>query len=144
MVISPKRAQYHMVCEPGLLNTETRPLWQATANPCFHGRYTLKGRSGSAFVQSLGPGAHKVLFEFSDHLWKVWGLILKAILPLLPSCWGFSFALGCGVSFFDGSQHSPIHGCSAASCNFVVLAGRDEHTCFYSAIFLLVFLVLHK
>ena len=38
------------------------------------------------------------LFEPSMSLWKVWGLILNAILPLLPSCWGFSFALGCGVS----------------------------------------------
>ena len=48
----------------------------------------------------------KVLFEPSEHLWQVWGLILNAILPLLPSCWGFSFALGCGVYFFGGTQHS--------------------------------------
>ena len=26
------------------------------------------------------------LFEPSQHLWQVWGLILNAILPLLPSC----------------------------------------------------------
>ena len=32
--------------------------------------------------------------EPSEHLWWVWGLILNVILPLLPSCWGFSFALG--------------------------------------------------
>ena len=32
-------------------------------------------------------------------------LILNMISPLLPSCWGFSFALGCGVSFFGGIQH---------------------------------------
>ena len=40
------------------------------------------------------------LFEPSEHLWRVWGLILHVILPLLPSCWsccGFS-ALGRGVS----------------------------------------------
>ena len=36
--------------------------------------------------------------EPSEHLWRVWGLILNANSPLLPSCWGFSFALGCGVS----------------------------------------------
>ena len=41
----------------------------------------------------------KVLFEPSEHLWQEWGLILNVISPLLPSCWGFSFALGCGVSF---------------------------------------------
>ena len=51
-------------------------------------------------------GAHKVLFEPFEHLWQVWGLILNVIVPLLPSCWGFSFALGRGVSFFDGIQHS--------------------------------------
>ena len=41
----------------------------------------------------LGPGTHKVLFEPSEHLWQVWGLILNAVSPLLPSCWGFSFVL---------------------------------------------------
>ena len=74
---------------------------------------------------SLGPGADKVLFEPSEHLWYVWGLILNAISPLLPSCWGFSFDLGCGISFFDGIQHSPVDGCSAVSCNFGVLAGDE-------------------
>ena len=38
------------------------------------------------------------LFEPSVHLWWEWGLILNVNLPLLLSCWGFSFALGCGVS----------------------------------------------
>ena len=62
----------------------------------------LKGRSGSVSVGSLGPGAHKVLFEPSERLCQVWGLILNAISPLLLSCWGFSFALGGGASFFGG------------------------------------------
>ena len=89
-----------------------------------------------SLVGSLGPGVHKVLFEPSKCLWRVWGLILNMILPLLPSCWGFSFALGCGVSFFFfcGIQYSPFTGCSAASCNFGVLAGEDEHVSFNSAI----------
>ena len=42
---------------------------------------------------SLGPGAHKVLFKPSEHLWREWGLILKVILPLLTSCWGFFLPL---------------------------------------------------
>ena len=67
---------------------------------------TLKHSSGSVSVGS--PRAHKVLFEPSKLLWRVWRLILNDILPLLPSCCGFSFALGCGVSFFGGIQHSPI------------------------------------
>ena len=38
--------------------------------------------------------------------------------------------------FFGGIQHPLIDGCSAAGCNFGVLAGEDECTSFYSAIFL--------
>ena len=50
------------------------------------------------------PDAHKVLFEPSKCVWQVWALILNIILHLLPSCWGFSFALGHGVFFFGGIQ----------------------------------------
>ena len=60
------------------------------------------------------------------------GFDSKHDFALLPYCWGFSFALGCGVSYFGGIQHSPVNGCSAVSCNFGVLAGKDEHMCFYS------------
>ena len=95
---------------------------------------TLKGRSGSVSVGSLGPGTTKVLFEPPEHLWRVWDLILNAITPLLPSCWGFFFAHGCGVSFYGGIQHSAVDGCSAVSYNFGVLAGEDEFMSFYSAI----------
>ena len=88
---------------------------------------TLKHRSGSVSVGSLGPRVHKVLFEPSEHLWQVWGLILNVISPFLPSCWGFSFALRGGVSFYAGIQHSSVNGCSAVSCNFGFLA-EDERT----------------
>ena len=40
----------------------------------------------------------QVFFEPSEHLWRASGLILRVILPFLPSCWGFSFTLGHGVS----------------------------------------------
>ena len=84
---------------PGLLHPEPLPLRQATANPYHHRRhsniqrqdwFSLCGVSGSWCTQGL--------FEPSKHLWQVWDLIPNIILPLLPSCWGFSFALGCGVS----------------------------------------------
>ena len=91
---------------------------------------------GSVSVGSLGPGVHKLLFEPSKHLWWVWDLILNVILhpPQTPlSCWGLSFALGRGLSFFSGIQHSPVDGCSAVSCNSGVLT-EDGHTSFYSAI----------
>ena len=80
-----------------------------------------KAGVAQSLVGSLGPGAHKVLFEPSESLWRVWGLILHVISPLLPSFWGFSFALGCGVSFFGGIQYSSVNGHSAASCSFGVL-----------------------
>ena len=80
------------------------------------------------------PGAQNGLFEPSQRLWQVWDLILYAILPLLSFCWGFSFALGCGVYFNGVIQHSAVYGCSAVSCNFRVIAREDERTSFYSAI----------
>ena len=80
---------------------------------------------------SLSPGAHKVLFEPSGHLWWVWSLILNTNSPLLQSCWGFSYALECGISFFGGIQHSPVYGGSATSCNFGVLTGEAECPSFY-------------
>ena len=93
---------------------------------------TLKVRSGSVSVGS--PTVHKVLFEPSECFWWVWGLILNVILSLLQFCWGFSFALGLGVSFYGGIQHSPVDDCSEVGCNFAVLTGEDECISFYSAI----------
>ena len=75
-----------------------------------------------------------VLFEPSEHPWQVWGLLLNVISPFLSSCCGFSFALGHGVSFLSGIQHSPVSGYSAMSCNFGILSGEDGHTSFYSVI----------
>ena len=61
---------------------------------------SLCGVSGSLW----GLWCTQGLFEPSDCLWCIRGLNLNAILPLLPSCWGFSFALGCGVSFWGESN----------------------------------------
>ena len=110
---------------PGLLHPEPLPLRQPLLT-C-----TSTGDTQTQFCLSLCgvPGSSCVhgLFEPSEHLWRIWGLILNMISPLLPSCWGFSFVLGCGVSFFGGIQHSPVDDCSAVSCNFGVLTGEDEH-----------------
>ena len=58
----------------------------------------------------LSPGSWcaQGLSEHSKCLWWVWGLILNKISPLLLSCWSFSFALECEVSFSGGIQHSPV------------------------------------
>ena len=79
-----------------------------TQSPCPCGRPQLTRTSaGDTHIQfwfslcgvSLSWCAQG-LFEPSECLWWVWGLSLNVISPLLPSCWGFSFALGCEVSFF--------------------------------------------
>ena len=114
----------------------TQSPWPCSMVSCISSGDTQirKGRSGSVSVGSLVPGVHKVLFEPSEGLWRVWSLILNVISPLLPSFWGFFFALRCRVSFFHRIQCSPVNGCSAASCNFGVLTGEDEHTSSYFTI----------
>ena len=101
---------------PGLVHPEQLPLGKSTAD-----LYLCRRLSNPVLAQSLWglwvlvriqSGPLKGLFEPSKHLWRVWGLILNVILHLLPSCWGFSFALGRGVSFSGGIQHSPFDGCS--------------------------------
>ena len=119
---------------PGLLHPEPLPLRQATAD------HTSAGDTQTQLCLSLcgfsGSWCAQGLFEPSECLWRVWGLILNAVSPILLCCWGFSFVLGRGVSFCGGIQHSPVDGCSAASCNFGVLTGEDECTSFCSTIFL--------
>ena len=93
---------------------------------------TVKGMSGSISVGS--PGEHKILFEPSEHLWCLgFDFICNfapptVLLGLLLCHWVW------GIFFFGGIQHSPVNGCSAASCNFGVLAGEDERMSFYSTI----------
>ena len=88
-----------MLCDARLLNPEPLSVRQATAD---HASQEILKHSKAGLAQYLGPGAHKVLFEPSEHLSQVWGLILNMISPLLLSCWGFSFALGCAGSFLGG------------------------------------------
>ena len=92
---------------------------------------TLRHRSGSVSVGSLGPGAHKVWalqvslgrMGFDSKCDFAPPTILLGIL--CPWTWGI---------FFGEIQHSPVNSCSAASCNFGVLTGEDERTSFYPAI----------
>ena len=113
-----------------------------TQSPCPCGRPLLThnsaGDTHTQFCLSLcrvsGSWYTQGLFEPSKCLWQIWGLSLNMILLLLPSFWGFSFALGCGISFF-GIQHSPVSGCSAANCNFGFLTGENEHMSFYSVLY---------
>ena len=121
----------HRLCGPGSCTQSPRPCGRPLMT------HASTGDSNTGLAQSLWGVWVLVctrLFEPSKCLWQVWGLILNAIPPLLPSCRGLSFALGHGVSFFGGIQHSPVDGCSSVSCNFAVLTGEDVCLSFYSAI----------
>ena len=94
---------------PGLLHPELLPLRQATADLCLHRRHSdtvrlsLWGVSGSWCTQGW--------FEPSEHLWWEWGLILNAILPLVPSCGASPLPLDMGYLFFgwvNGSKFSNL------------------------------------
>ena len=62
------------------------------------------------------------------------GFDFIVIVPLLPSCWGFLFVFGRGVSFFGRFQHPPVYGCSIARNGFGALTGENKHMSFCSAI----------
>ena len=80
---------------------EPLSLRQATAHPYLCRRHSNTGR---ALCGVSGSWCTQGLFEPSERLWRVWDLILNVILPLLQSCWGFSFALGQRVSSLVGSN----------------------------------------
>ena len=48
------------------------------------------------------------MFKPFEYLWWAQGLILNTILPLLLSCWGFSFALECGVAPHSNSSATQL------------------------------------
>ena len=76
-----------------------------TQSPCPCGSplltHTSLGDTQKQFCLSLcglsGSWCAQGLFEPSEHLRRVWSLILNMISPLLPSCWGFSFVPGRGI-----------------------------------------------
>ena len=91
-----------------------------TQSPCPCNRplptYTFTGDVPTHFCLSLcgvpGSWCAQALFEPFEHLWQEWDLILKVNSPLLPSCWGFSFALGHGVSPHSHSSAYHLIGVS--------------------------------
>ena len=81
---------------PSLLHPEPLPLWQSTDDPHLHRRC-----SNTVLSQSLwGPW----VLVHTRFVWALSASLLgmrfdsKREFPLLPPCWGFSFALGRGVS----------------------------------------------
>ena len=99
-----------------------------TQSPCPCGSplpiHTSTGDAQTQFYLSLcgvpGSWCTQGLFEPSEHLWWVWGLILNVISTLLPSCWDFS-ALGHGVSPESRSSSTqPLHQCYSFSNSFPI------------------------
>ena len=77
------------------------------------------------------PGVHKGFFVPSEHLWRVWDLILKySCAPPTVSLGLFLFLWTQRIYMyryiFGITQHSPVYDWSAARCNFGVLTGEDE------------------
>ena len=92
---------------------------------------TSTGNTPTQFFLSLrvvpGSWCTHSLFEPSEHLWQEQGLILNVNSLLLLFCWGFSFALGRGVSPHSRSSAYRLtrgfltwewwpHGAGAATC----------------------------
>ena len=121
--------RHTLVCCTQSLCPCGRPLLTCTSAGDIHTQswLSLCRLSGSRCTHGLS--------ESSECLWQVWGLILNMILLLLLPCLGFFLALGYGISFSVGIQHSPVNGCSAVSCNFGFLTGENERMSFYSAIY---------
>ena len=82
MVTSSKRAYAtHCMTQVCYSQSPWPHGWPLLTHSSAGDTHSLKGRSGSVSVGSLGPGMHKVLFEPSEHLWWVRGLILTQFHP---------------------------------------------------------------
>ena len=106
MATSFKRTYTSTPGLPGPLQPEPLSPQQATADPCLCRRHSNPQRQvwlsllWRSLLCYLGPGAHKVLFVPPKHLWRVWGLILNAIVPLLLSFWDFPLPSDAGIFFW--------------------------------------------
>ena len=113
VLLCPPRVYFPVLCKfwqlSGVINGDLLQedlCHTHTQNPCPCSSplltHTSSGDTQAQFCLSLcgvsGSWCAKGLFEPSEHLWQVWDLILNVILHPLQSCWGFSFAPGCGIS----------------------------------------------
>ena len=84
-----------------------------------HSQESLGQSLLGSLLLSPGSWCTQALFELSGHFWWLWDLILNAILPLLPSCWGFS-VLGCVLS--PQSHFSALQPPGAAHFIYVIIS----------------------
>ena len=85
--------------------------------------HTSSGDTQTQFCLSLcgfsGSWCAQGMFEPSDCLWNVWGLILNVILPLIPCCWGSSksLQLHTAATPVPHSRHSSTYHLAGTSKN---------------------------
>ena len=88
--------------QEGLYHTQVCSVQSPCPCGCLLLTCTSTENTQTQFCLSLcgvpGSWCAQDLFEPSEHLCQEWSLILNVTLPPLLSCWGFFFALGCGVS----------------------------------------------
>ena len=96
----------------------TLVCWTQSLCPCSRplSTYTSTRDAQTQFCLSLcgvpGPWCAQGWFEPCKRLWREWGLIVNVNTPLLPSFWGFSFALAHGVSPHSHSSAYRLIGVS--------------------------------
>ena len=95
------------LCHTQVCCTQSPCPCKATVDPNLHRRHSNTQRQVWLSLCGFPWCAQGSVWDFRASL-AVWGLILNTISPLLPSCWGFSSALACGVSFF---WWDPIFSC---------------------------------
>ena len=106
------------VCCTQSLCPHSSPLLARTSSGDTQTQFCLSlcGVSGSWCTQGLS--------QPSEHLWRVWGLILNAISPLLQSCWGLLCPWMWGISSQPLQHHA-----TAAPAPHVLLGFFSKWPC---------------
>jgi len=94
-----------------------------TADPRLHRRHSQFCLSLCGACGASGSWCAQGLFEPSEHLWRVWGLILNVILPLLPSYWGFSLGQGVSPHSRSSATQPPRH--QIANIHWIIEKARE-------------------
>ena len=95
--------------------------------------HTSSGDSQTQFCLSLcavsGSRCAQGMFQASEHLWRVWGLILKVILPSYHLLWIFLCSWTWGMSSKLLQHHASASQCLASCWGFSALGrGVSPHS----------------
>ena len=106
--------------------------------------HTSTGDAQTQFCLSLcgdsGSWPAQGSFEPSEHLWREWGLILNMNSPLLPSCWGCSFALRHRISPHSRSSVYRLTRFSLTlDVGYLLMAAPSDFGCGFICIVMLIY-----